>query len=130
MNRHLIFIVILALAIPLGWSTDPDVTPPSVIETYPPNGSTDVDPSITEISVTFDEEMRDGNFSWAYTLKSLFPETSGLPYYNENLIKNFLPVKLQPDTQYEIWINSQKFKNFKDKAGNSAAPYRWVFKTR
>ena len=40
-----------------------DVTPPNVVETLPVSGSIDVDPALTEIRVTFDEPMMDGNWS-------------------------------------------------------------------
>ena len=42
----------------------------------------------------------------------------------------WMPVKLEPNKEYEIWINSEKFKNFKDQAGNSSSPFRLVFKTK
>ena len=107
-----------------------DSKAPNVIDTFPVTGSTEVDPAITEISVTFDEPMTDGNWSWAYTNKDSFPEMSGQPYYMPGLTKNVLPVKLEPSKEYEIWINSEKFKNFKDQAGNPAIPFRFVFKTK
>jgi len=78
----------------------------------------------------FNKEMTDGNWSWAYTYKHQFPQMTGQPYYVEQLTKNILPVKLEPNKEYEIWINSQKFKNFKDKTGNPSIPYKWVFKTK
>lgn len=107
-----------------------DKQAPNVVSTTPANGSTDVDPSLNEITVTFDEPMKDGNWSWAYTTQAKFPEMTGQPAYTNNYTINILPVKLQPNKEYEIWINSQKFKNFKDKAGNPSAPYRLVFKTK
>lgn len=107
-----------------------DTSAPTVIATFPPNGSTDVDSSISEISVTFSEEMLDGNWSWAYTNKSKFPELNGDPKYNGNFTKNTLPVRLEPNKEYEIWINSHKFNNFQDKSGNSAIPFKLIFKTR
>ena len=107
-----------------------DTTPPSVVQTFPTTGSTDVNPAITEISVTFSEPMSDGNWSWAYSTKEMFPEITGQPYYMPGLTKNILPVRLESTRKYEIWINSQEFANFKDQAGNSAKPFRFVFKTK
>ncbi len=123
-------LIVFAIATSTLSCTEKDTTAPSVIATFPPNGSMDVDSSINEISVTFNEEMQDGNWSWAYTTKSKFPELNGDPKYNENYTTNTLPVKLEPNKEYEIWINSQKFNNFKDKSGNPATPYKLVFKTR
>ena len=104
--------------------------PPSVVDTYPTTGSTDVDPATTEISVTFSEPMSDGNWSWAYTSEDKFPEMTGQPYYMPGLTRNVLPVRLEPNREYEIWINSRIFANFKDQAGNPATPFRFVFKTK
>ena len=130
MNRFLYPFIAMTLVLLAVACAESDTTAPSVVETFPPNGSMDVDPSITEIWVAFSEEMRDGNWSWAYTEKDKFPEMTDQPYYTENFTKNVLPVKLEPNKAYEIWINSQKYKNFKDKAGNSSIPYRWTFKTK
>ena len=107
-----------------------DTKSPNVIETYPVSGSTDVDPLTKEITVTFDEPMKDGNWSWAYTNKNKFPVMTGQPYYKPGHTVNVLPVKLESNKGYEIWINSEKFKNFKDRAGNPAIPFRLVFTTK
>ena len=128
--KRLNSILILTAIILLGVScTASDTKAPNVIETYPVSGSIDVDPSTPEIIVTFDEPMKDGNWSWAYSDEDKFPEMTGQPYYKPGHTINILPVKLEPDKEYEIWINSEKFKNFKDQAGNSATPFRLVFTT-
>ena len=129
MIRLFYFSIVLAIVIGFISCTGKDSKAPSVIATFPPNGSIDVDASIKEISVTFDEEMMDENWSWAYANKDQFPEMSGQPYYTEKFTKNILPVKLESNKEYEIWINSEKYKNFKDKAGNPAIPFMFVFKT-
>jgi hypothetical protein len=107
-----------------------DTKSPNVIKTYPVTGSTDVDPLTKEITVTFDEPMKDGNWSWVYTNKNKFPVMTGQPYYKPGHTVNVLPVKLESNQEYEIWINSEKFKNFKDRAGNPAIPFRLVFTTK
>ena len=129
--KRLYYITIIAIIIIIGAScTGKDTKAPNVVETFPVSGSTDVDLSISEITVTFDEPMKDGNWSWAYTNKNKFPEITGQPYYKPGHTINILPVKLESNNEYEIWINSEKFKNFKDQAGNSATPFRLVFKTK
>ena len=106
-----------------------DVTPPTVVSTNPQNGSIDVEPSLSQISVTFDEEMM-GGCSWCMENKETFPETTGAPHYTDGNTKSILPVKLLPGKEYVIWINTSNFTNFKDKAGNSATPYKFTFKTK
>jgi len=129
--KRLYCLIIMAVIIIIGAScTEGDNKAPNVVETFPVSGSIDVDPSIPEIKVTFDEPMKDGNWSWAYTNKNRFPEMTGQPYYKPGHTINILPVKLEPSKEYEIWINSEKFKNFKDQAGNSATPFRLVFTTK
>ena len=104
--------------------------PPRVVSTFPENGSQDVDPSIKEISVIFNEEMMDGNWSWVYEDKDSFPQIIGQAYYTDNNTKNILPVKLEPDKEYVIWINSVEYQNFKNKNGTPAVPFRFTFKTK
>ncbi len=107
-----------------------DSKPPRVVSTFPQNESKNVDPSIKEISVTFNEEMMDGNWSWVYEDKSKFPQIVGQAYYNDNNTKNTLPVKLEPNKEYVIWINSTEYKNFKNKNGIPAVPFKFTFKTK
>lgn len=107
-----------------------DNVAPEVVSTFPPNGSQNVDPSVKEIWVVFNEPMRDQNWSWAYTKKEEFPQMDGQPYYTDDYTKNVLPVTLEPNKEYVIWLNSAKFKNFKDKSGNPLVPVRFTFKTK
>jgi len=111
-------------------SSSMDTEPPRVIATFPLNGDQDVDPKITEISVTFDEEMDNTSWSWAYRDSSKIPEMPGDPYYTDQNRKNILPVQLEPNKQYVLWINTAKFNYFKDKSGNSVVPYEFKFRTR
>ena len=41
-----------------------------------------------------------------------------------------LPVRLEPGQTYAIWVNTDKFGNFKDTDGRSAVPYLLVFRTK
>lgn len=105
-------------------------TVPKVINAFPQNGSQNVDPSVREIWVQFDKPMMDKSWSWAYTEKDKFPQLSGDPYYSEENTKNTLPVLLEANHEYDIWINTETLKNFKDKTGISAEPFELKFKTR
>jgi len=103
---------------------------PQVIGSYPQNGTQDVDPNLNEIWVQFDKTMEDQSWSWAYRKEVDFPELAGAPYYTDNYTKNVLPVKLEADKEYVIWINTENLKNFKDKEGNASEPFEFKFKTR
>jgi len=41
-----------------------------------------------------------------------------------------LPVDLEPDRTYVIWINQGRFNSFRDTNNNASVPYLLVFKTR
>jgi hypothetical protein len=107
-----------------------DTEAPRVIDTFPPNGAQDVDPTITEISVTFNEEMDNSSWSWAYRDQTKIPEMPGDPYYTDQNKTNSLPVKLEPNKEYVLWINTDKYNYFKDKSGNPSVPYEFRFKTK
>lgn len=106
---------------------------PSVIKTVPVCGDTEVPATTTEIKVTFSKDMMTENmWSWCMQTKNSFPEITdqeGIKYIADGRTC-ILPVKLQPNKTYAIWINTEKFKAFKDKKGNSAIPYLLVFKTK
>ncbi len=107
-----------------------DTLSPVVVETVPQSGDTKVDPSITEIRVTFSKEMMDGSWSWTQISDESFPEITGKPRYSSDKRTCVLPVKLLPGKTYATWLNSEKFGNFKDAQGSSAVPYLLIFETR
>jgi RNA polymerase sigma-70 factor (ECF subfamily) len=104
--------------------------PPVVVKTVPEAGVDTVDPKLAEIKVTFSKEMADGSWSWSTASKESFPKLNGKPKYLADKRTCVLPVALEPDTTYAIWLNSEKFGNFKDTDGRSAVPYLLVFKTK
>ena len=104
--------------------------PPVVTKTVPEAGADEVDPSLSEIKVTFSKNMQDGNWSWAKLSTESFPKVLGKPTYLAHNRTCVLPVKLEPGKTYAIWVNSQKFGDFKDTEGRAAVPYLLVFKTK
>ena len=130
MPKKYLSIMTIVFIISLSSCGVKDNIPPKVIDINPQNGAQNVNPSLTEISVTFNEPMMDKSWSWCYEEKDKFPQMTGQPYYTENNTKNVLSVRLEPNKEYVIWINTINFKNFKDKTGNPAEPYRCTFNTR
>src|SRR5262245_26020475 len=104
--------------------------PPVVVKTVPEAGAAEVDPKLTEIKVTFSKDMQDGTWSWAMISKESFPKDDGKPKYLADKRTCVLPVKLEAGKTYAIWVNAEKFTNFKDADGRSAVPYLLVFKTK
>jgi len=104
--------------------------PPAVVKTVPEAGADGVNPKLTEIKVTFSKDMQDGGWSWATLSKESFPNMDGKPKYLPDKRTCVLPVKLEPGKTYAMWVNSEKFDNFKDTEGRSAVPYLLVFRTK
>ncbi|MFC1836433.1 RNA polymerase sigma factor, partial [Thermodesulfobacteriota bacterium] len=71
----------------------------------------------------------DQSWSWAYDSKDSFPRVVGQPYYVDSYTRNVLPVKLEPNREYVIWVNSKFYKSFMDRGGISALPFRFQFAT-
>jgi hypothetical protein len=103
---------------------------PVVIKSVPEAGADGFDPAATQISVTFSKQMQGGTWSWCVLSKETYPGTSEAPKYLDDKRTCVLPVKLQPGKTYAVWINSEKFYEFKDMKGQPAVPYLLVFRTR
>jgi len=121
------------LATGLTWGQEPSVKSmaPSVVKTVPEAGVMNVDAATTtQIKVTFSKEMLDRSWSWSQMSKDSFPQIIGKPKYLEDKKTCVIDVKLEPKKTYVIWVNTQKFGNFKDTDGSSAVPYLLVFQTK
>ncbi|HEV3386801.1 MAG TPA: Ig-like domain-containing protein [Gemmata sp.] len=103
---------------------------PVVVKTVPTAGAEDVDPKLTEIKVTFSKDMLDESWSWVQLSDASFPKVEGKIRYEKDKRTCVLPVNLEAGKTYAMWINSEKFENFKDTNGQAAVPYQLVFKTK
>lgn len=103
--------------------------PPKVIATSPAVGATDVDPSLTEITVTFDQDMSDG-MSWT----GGGPDFPSVPQDQKARWKDkrtcVLPVKLEAAHFYRVGINSSSYQNFKSVRHDPTPPSAIFFTTR
>ena len=104
--------------------------PPVVVKSVPQAGNMRVDPSLSEIRVTFSKDMADGSWSWSQISDETYPKTTGKPRYLDDRRTCVLPVELEPGKGYVISINSAKYGNFKDAKGRSAVPYPLAFATK
>jgi Big-like domain-containing protein len=128
---RVIMIVLVALASQVrGEEITLESARPVVIKSVPEAAADNVDPATTQISVTFSKPMQAGTWSWCVLSKESYPGTSEAPKYLEDKRTCVLPVKLQPGKTYAVWINSEKFFEFKDTKGQPAVPYLLVFRTR
>lgn len=128
----ILFIILLAMCISVHRISDADMEemPPVVVKTFPESGAKNVDPLISEIRVTFNKEMMDRSWSWVQIAPENFPKIIEGPRYLEDKKTCVIKVQLEPGKTYIIWLNTQKFQNFKDKDGRSAQPYLLMFETK
>lgn len=107
-----------------------ETLPPVVIKTSPVSGDLHVDAAKTkEIRVTFSKEMLDNSWSWVQLSDDTNPKITGNIRYDKEHKTCIAPVTLEPGRTYVIWINNQKYRNFKDKNKQPLVPYLLVFET-
>lgn len=103
---------------------------PSIVSITPENGASDVNPSVTEIRVVFDMPMG-GGFSWTGG-GATFPEIPAgqKPSWTDGGKTCVLPVKLKPNHDYVLGLNSVSHKNFQSKWGVPLEPVVYQISTK
>ncbi len=119
-----IWIVIVPLA--LGLVSTAVSAPPRVVKAEPDNGDVGVDPGLKEIRVTFDQAMSRGGMSVVGGGES-YPVQGKPRWLTSRTIS--LSVRLEPDHDYWLSINNDRFRNFTNRKGESAVPYPIAFRT-
>jgi hypothetical protein len=110
-----------------AWKTEqPDR--PQVAAMVPENGSSTVDPGVTEIRVTFDRAMNTGGFSFVGDGPT-FPKMTGRPSWDAAGKVTTLPVKLEPNHRYEFWLNRGQYQAFRSAKGVPLESVRVTFRT-
>lgn len=102
---------------------------PVVIKTNPQTFANDVEFTLKEITVTFDQPMMDKSMSWTGGGET-YPKTTGQPGYDQSKITCTLPVTLEAGMVYWVGINSVSYKNFKSAHGMPAKQYVILFATK
>ncbi len=124
------FAAILVLVLLSGTVFAQKSSAPQVTGTVPKTEALDVDPGLTEISVTFDKDMMTKDqWSWVMESKDTFPTVTGSASFKDSRTC-VLPVKLEPGKTYRIWINAKKQTGFRDVNNIPAVPYLLVFQTK
>jgi len=112
-----------------GEAARPDPgSPPRIVATSPRNGDTEVDPALTEITVTFDRDMG-GGFSWTGGGPE-FPGREDAQAKWKDKRTCVLPVSLQPARFYRAGINAPSFQNFRSAEGVPAIATAILFTTQ
>jgi hypothetical protein len=103
--------------------------PPRIVSTSPAIGASDVSPALTEITVTFDQDMG-GGMSWTGGGPE-FPESpSGAKAFWRDSRTCVLPVKLEGGHSYRVGINAPSYRNFRSAAGVPAPASAITFSTK
>lgn len=105
------------------------VRAPRPVKFEPENFATGVNPLTKELRVTFDMPMSAG-YSWTGG-GDQYPEIveGQKPYWTPDKKTCVVQVRLKPDWEYVIGINSVSHKNFRSEAGVPAEPMVYGFKT-
>ncbi|HKM64644.1 MAG TPA: Ig-like domain-containing protein [Acidisphaera sp.] len=129
--RLVVGLAMVAMATWAGGARAADLAelPPVVIRSTVVPGSVDVPSSTSEIGVTFSKEMKTDSFSVVIWKPEAFPQLLGNPAFQADRRTVVLKVKLAPMTTYAIWLNSDRFTNFRDTDGHPAVPYLVSFRT-
>jgi hypothetical protein len=102
--------------------------PPKVVRSTPKALADNVAASQDKITVTFDQAMLDGDWSWTGSGET-YPETPDKPSYDAARRTCTLPVKLEPGKVYWVGVNSPSYQNFRAADGTPATRYVVLFAT-
>ena len=108
-------------------STITGLEPPEAVSLAPGDGDESVSPTLERLTVTFDRPMG-GGFSWTGG-GDHYPETTGKPEWSADKKTCTLPVKLKPNWDYVLGLNSPSHNNFQSESGVPLEPVAWQFKT-
>jgi hypothetical protein len=121
--RSLVFFLALGLA-----SAAASAEAPKVIKASPDNGDAAVDPATKELRIKFDQDM---DVRAGYSVVGggpTFPQVLAKPKW-EDARTLVVSIKLEPDHDYWLSINSDRFANTRGKNGEPATPYPIAFST-
>ena len=130
-----LFLMCLCLASSPAWAQPTQQTKtaalaPVVVKTTPASGDQNVAPSLKELQITFSQKMTDKDWSLVKTTDETFPKINGTIHYLADQKTLVVPLQLEPDKDYVLWVNSEKYHNFKDLNGTPAVPYLLKFHTK
>ncbi|EEF58906.1 M56 family metallopeptidase [Pedosphaera parvula] len=114
---------------PSAARTGAETAPPKIVATSPLIGAKDVDPALTEITVTFDQDMGRG-MSWTGGGPDFPQSPEGKRAKWRDKRTCVLPVKLESGHYYRMGINSTSYQNFRSATGMAAPPSAIYFTTQ
>lgn len=120
------------LAVTCGAGAQAPGLPPHVVSVEPAENSLDVDPNLTEISVTFDQPMMTQN-QWSWMMLrpwGIYPGyRGGEPRWDPTGTTCSLPVRLMAGRVYAVGCNSIDSTGFRSRGNVPAVNFYWAFAT-
>ena len=107
----------------------PTNAPPRVVATKPTAGAV-IPPGPFVLSVTFDQPMIDGSYSYTQTSPESFPGCVVKPVLSRDARTFTVRCTAAPGRNYEIWFNRPPYMNFRGLNGISSEPFQLLFRTR
>lgn len=117
---------LIGLALFFVSTTTVRAAPPHVVKTTPENGAKDVSPNTKQIVVVFDQPMSRSGRSIVGGGDS-FPELGQITWSDPKTL--VISVKLKPDHDYWLSINSETFTNFRNAKNEPCVAYPIAFST-
>jgi hypothetical protein len=105
------------------------VTPPRVVATSPAAGAV-IPPGPLTLSVTFDQPMLEGNYSFVQMSAETYPRCEPRPTLSRDARTYSVRCTALAGRRYEIWFNRPPYMNFKSIEGVPAQPFQLLFRTR
>ena len=103
--------------------------PPRVVATSPAAGAI-IRPGPFLLTVTFDQPMVDGSYSYTQTSPESFPHCVMKPALSRDARTFTVRCTAAPGRNYEIWFNRPPYMNFRGLNGISSEPFQLLFRTR
>lgn len=109
-------------------SPRPDA-PPRVVATSPAGGAV-IGPGTFILSVTFDQPMMEGSFSYTQSAPETAIECAAKPELSRDGRTFRLRCTAKTGRRYEVWFNRPPYMNFRGLNGVSSEPHQLLFRTR
>jgi Peptidase family S41/Bacterial Ig-like domain len=100
---------------------------PKVVKSVPENGAAEVDSTSKELRIVFDQPMSPNGMS-VVGGGPTYPKFAGSKRWEDERTL-VMPWQLEPEHEYWLSINSDRFTNFRGANGESSVPYPISFRT-
>jgi DNA-binding CsgD family transcriptional regulator len=101
---------------------------PRIVATAPAAGSV-IRPGSFVLSVTFDQPMLEGSYSFVQASPDTYPQCGGKPTLSKDRKTFSVLCTALPNRRFEVWFNRQPYMNFVSEDGVPAEPFQLLFRS-